>query len=94
VILVKCRDCLAAKSTASWSGRLMCPGIQGKAHEGGRGQRVKEEEYALHNEFRRMKVLHRNRKVGGINVEREGEKDERDRNRWQAVQPKIWRQSS
>jgi len=33
VILVKSRDCLSAKSTASWSGRLMCPGIQRKAHE-------------------------------------------------------------
>ena len=35
-----------------------------------------------------------NRKGGGIYVEREGEKDERGRNRWQVVQPKIWRQSS
>jgi len=33
MILVKSRDCLAAKSTASWSRRLMCPGIQRKAHE-------------------------------------------------------------
>ena len=33
VILVKRRDCLAAKFTASWSGRVMCPGIQRKAHE-------------------------------------------------------------
>ena len=32
VILVK-TNCLAAKSTASWSGRLMCSGIQRKAHE-------------------------------------------------------------
>ena len=32
--LVKNRDCLAAKSTASWSGRLMCRRIQRKAHEG------------------------------------------------------------
>jgi len=34
MILVKSRDCSATKSTASWSGRLMCPGIQRKAHEG------------------------------------------------------------
>ena len=34
VILVKSiRDCLTAKSSASWSGRLMCPGIQRKTHE-------------------------------------------------------------
>ena len=33
MILVKSRDCLAAKSSALWSGRLMCPGIQRKAHE-------------------------------------------------------------
>jgi len=33
VILVKSRDYLAGKSTASWSGRLMCPGIHRKAHE-------------------------------------------------------------
>jgi len=33
VILVKSRDCLAAKPIASWFGRLMCPGIQRKAHE-------------------------------------------------------------
>jgi len=33
-----------------------------------------------------------NRKGGGIYVEGEGEEDERDRNRWQVVQPKIWRQ--
>ena len=32
LILVKSRDCLAAKSTASWSGRLMCPKIQRKEH--------------------------------------------------------------
>jgi len=31
VVLVKSRDCLAAKS--AWSGRLMYPGIQRKAHE-------------------------------------------------------------
>jgi len=33
VILVKSGDSLAAKSTASWAGRLMCPGIQRKTHE-------------------------------------------------------------
>jgi len=33
VILVKGMNGLAAKSTASWSGRLMCPRIQRKAHE-------------------------------------------------------------
>jgi len=33
VILVKSRNCLAAKSTASLSGRLMCPGIQRNEHE-------------------------------------------------------------
>ena len=33
MILVKNRDCLAAKSTASWSGRLMCPEIQRKTHK-------------------------------------------------------------
>jgi len=33
VIFVKSRDCLAAKSTALWSGSLMCSGIQRKAHE-------------------------------------------------------------
>jgi len=34
------------------------------------------------------------RKAGVIYVEGEGEKDERGRNRWQVVQPRIWRQSS
>jgi len=44
-----------------------------------------------------MRVLHRlegGGEGGGIYVEGEGEKDERGRNRWQVVQPKIWRQSS
>jgi len=34
------------------------------------------------------------RKGGEIYVEGEGEKDESGRDRWQVVQPKIWRQSS
>ena len=34
-----------------------------------------------------------NRKGGGSYVEGEGEKDEGGRNRWQVVQPKVWRQS-
>jgi len=32
-----------------------------------------------------------NQKGGGIYVEGEGKKDERGRNRWKIVQPKIWR---
>ena len=33
MISVKGRDCLAAKSTASWPGRSMSPEIQSKAYE-------------------------------------------------------------
>ena len=33
MILVKSRDCLAARSTASCSARLMCPGIHRKTNE-------------------------------------------------------------
>jgi len=59
---------------------------------------VKEDKYTLHNRVNEgpasLGGRRGNRKGGGIYVEGNGEKDERNKNRWQVVQPKIWRQSS
>ena len=91
MILVMSKDCLAARSYASCSARLICPRIHRKTNE----------DEGEDKECRRMSMgctvglgewkspwfgeRRGNRKGEGIYVEKEGEKDERCRNRWQVV---------
>ena len=55
---------------------------------------MKKNVYTLHNRVRLIRVLHGLERRKGIREEEEGEIDEKGRNRWQIVKPKIWRQSS
>ena len=77
----------------------MCPGIKRKANEvkrsiseGGRvcAPRLANRGHAWLGERKRDE-----RRINSCRGrQRERERDEKGRNRWQVVQPKIWRQSS